>query len=192
MRITITKAPKGKDIEFSTQPQPQDFEVVYRTSEPCGMLGCWGPDVCNTQGVAVRFTSDSGYYLKKLGLWFMTNTSPGVHPEVVITLRNDRDDGINSMPGDSIYEEWTLRISAENWIPVCEQLESVRTPYLEKGTGYWIVAESGEPCGDDGVWAMAGSSAGFSAYNDGPGTPWSQGGEGAVPATIVWGIPPVE
>ncbi len=192
MRIIITKAPKGREIEFSAQSQPQDFEVVYQTSEPCGMLGCWGPDVCNTQGVAVRFTPDSGYFLKKLGLWFMTNSSPGVQPEVTITLRNDRNDGINSVPGDNIHEEWNLKVSAENWIPVCEQLESGRNPYLEKGARYWIVAESGEAGGDDGVWVMAGSSAGFSAYNDGPGTPWKPGSEGGVPATIVWGIAAVQ
>lgn len=57
---------------------------------------------------------------------------------------------------------------------------------------YWLAAESEVACGDDGVWNMAGVGTGFSAIGGGPGAPWTPGGEGAVPATIVWGIPPVE
>jgi hypothetical protein len=56
---------------------------------------------------------------------------------------------------------------------------SKRTPLLEPGTNYWIVAESNAPDGEDGVWVMAAEGAGFSS-NTQNGS-WQDGAEGAVP-----------
>jgi hypothetical protein len=189
MRMLVTTS--GERNAASLKGVAPNYEVVYETAEPCGILGCWGPDVCQTQSVAVRFEPQLGYYLKRLGLWFMSNASPGDQPEVIVTLRNDKSGGSDSMPGDQILERWTLKVTAHGWTPVREELESVATPYLEKGHRYWVTAESNAVCGDDGVWTVAGEGTGFSTIGGGPGKPWTPGGEGAVPATIVWGIQPV-
>ncbi|HSS52752.1 MAG TPA: hypothetical protein VLX28_27740 [Thermoanaerobaculia bacterium] len=190
MRILATTA--GERSAASVKAPDPNYSVIYETARPCGVIPCWGADVCQTQSVAVRFEPRSGHYLKRIGLWFMSNAVPGDQPEVTVTLRNDRSSGAESMPGDQILERWTLKVTAHGWTPVREELESAKTPYLEAGVKYWLAAESEAVCGDDGVWNMAGEGAGFSAIGAGPGRPWTPGHEGAVPATIVWGIPPVK
>src|SRR5262249_42375176 len=121
MRMLVTTSGKSAGSPQTTAP---NYEVIYETAAPCGDLGCWGPDVCQTQSVAVRFEPRSEYYLKRLGLWFMSNASPGEHPEVVVTLRNDKTQGSDSMPGDRILERWILKVTAHGWTPVREELES--------------------------------------------------------------------
>ena len=189
MRMLVTTS--GKQSAAAPQAAAPIYEVIYETADPCGDLGCWGPDVCQTQSVAVRFEPRSEYYLKRLGLWLMSNASPGEQPEVVVTLRNDKTQGSDSMPGDRILERWILKVTAHGWTPVREEIESAVTPLLEKGQRYWVAAESAAACGDDGVWVVAGEGTGFSAIGGGPGKPWEPGHEAAVPATMVWGIPPV-
>jgi hypothetical protein len=189
MRMLVTTS--GEKNAAPSHAAEPNFEVVYETAPPCGVLGCWGPDVCQTQSVAVRFEPKLGYYLKRLGLWLMSNAAPHEQPEVVVTLRNDKSTGSDSMPGDQILERWVLKVTAHGWNPVREELASVASPYLEEGHRYWVAAESTAACGDDGVWVVAGEGTGFNTIGGGPGKPWTPGIEAAVPATIVWGIQPV-
>jgi hypothetical protein len=192
MRCIITRADQSSKGEVPLEEQPPEYEVVYRTHDPFGgPFSPWGPDVCEKQSVAVRFSVNFDCYLKRLGLWFMNNGSPGV-PEVTVTLRNDKSNENGSIPGNEIYETWTFKVSAVGWNPVREEFSSLKTPYLEKGVKYWIIAESDAVGGEDGDWVMAAIGTGFSTVNSGSGSPWQPGNEGAVPATIVWAIPPVK
>lgn len=192
MRCIITKTGEMPEAPVPLKEQPPEYQVVYETKDPFGgPFGLWGLDVSDNQSVAVRFSSNIGHYLKKLGLWFMNNGSPGV-PEVTVTLRNDKTDENGSIPGDEVYEEWKFKVSAVGWNPVREELTSEKTPLLEKDVKYWIVAESDAAGGEDGVWAMASTGIGFSTVNKGGNTPWQPGNESAVPSTIVWGSPSVK
>lgn len=186
MKLQITKTSNGQmaKLELITHP----FKIIYETSPPGGFFGYYGPDVCSYQSVAVRFTPQSAYQLKKLGLWFMNN-GPANIPVVRISIRPDLNREGNSVPDDQVLEEWKFNVVAQGWNPVFEELDSVNSPHLEKGTPYWIVAESKDHCEKGGVWVMAGESLGFSTVtNDGI---WQPGSEGAVPACVVWGVPPL-
>ncbi len=187
MQIIATRSDEYKTI-VPAIAQAREYEVVYETAPPGGDIGYYGPDVYKDQSVAVRFTPSQTYYLKKIGLWFMNNGDPGV-PEVTVTLRVDDNDGQRSIPGNRIFETWKFRVSAQGWNPVLEELISKSTPLLEPRTNYWLVAESDARNFENGVWVMAGQGTGFSAttYQG----DWQNGGEGAVPATMVRGIPPV-
>lgn len=185
LQITLSSADQQAPLKANTHP----FEIIYATTLPGGVIGYYGPDVCNTQSVAVRFIPTSSHYLKKIGLWFMNNGVPDL-PTIKVSLTNDKSIKENSMPGDKILEEWKFSVSAIGWRPLMEELNSAKSPFLEKDTSYWIVAEAEFPCHESGVWVMAGGNTGFSSVtNNGV---WQPGIEAAVPATMVWGLPPVE
>lgn len=167
-------------------------DVIYSTEDPFGgMFGLWGADVGLCQSVGLRFTPDGDYTLDRVGVWFMSNDFSGqTHPRVALTLRTDDDSvpGV-SIPSNNVLEAWTFNVTAIGWNPVLEIVDSTLHPLLEPGVNYWIVAESQVACGNDGVWNMASSGTGFTAYSLGYGQAWQPGGLGAVLATLVEGTP---
>jgi hypothetical protein len=161
-------------------------DVIYETDGPWGgPFGLWGPDVCMSQSVALRFTPDDEYTLDRVSVWFMNNSTTA-HPLVEVTLRPDDDSvpGV-SVPGTEFLERWGFNVSAVGWNPVLEVMDSVDHPRLEAGVHYWIVCESQAACGADGVWNFAAFGTGFTATSIGYGQPWQPGGSGAVVATII-------
>src|SRR4051794_30212541 len=158
MSILATTA--GEQNAASVKAPDLHYAVIYETANPCGIIPCVGLDVGQTQSVAVRFEPRSGHFLSRIGLWFMSNASPGDQPVVTVTLRNDRSSGSESMPGDQILERWSLRVTAHGWTPVREELDSARTPYLEGGVKYWLAAESEAVRENEGVWTLAGDGTG--------------------------------
>jgi hypothetical protein len=172
-------------------------DVVYATEDPFGgPFGLIGFDVCSHQSVAMRFTPSATYTLDRVRPWFMANDfACKIVPVVTITLRNDRTTPEGSFPGETVLESWTFDVSACGWNPVLENLESVLHPALHEGVQYWLMAESNDPCGLDGVWNWAQPDSGVMSIcnthpSDPPGTcEWTPASTGAVAAVIVEGTP---
>ncbi len=164
--------------------------VVYETNDPFGSpFGFVGFDVFEGQSVGVRFTPDGRHRLDRIGVWFMNNDFGGEHFDTVtLTLRDDGASGTGrSIPGTTIIESWSFRITAVGWDPKLETVVSALNPILEAGVNYWVVAEANVPPFTDPVWVWAARDSGYTSTTDSTTGEWQDGGEGAVAATIVEG-----
>ncbi|WP_170766668.1 hypothetical protein [Ruegeria lacuscaerulensis] len=183
MRQITTKSP-GTCGETVSHFDTSETDLVFSTAPPGGIFGYYGPDVCFSQSVAVRFKVKAKVTLSKIGIWLMNNGEPGV-PKIVISLREGSAD--DATPGEGAIEELPTVVSAVGWQPNLELVGATGTKVLRPEKKYWIVAESKTPCGESGVWTIASEGIGFSS-NTWLGE-WQPGGEGAIPALKVWGSP---
>ncbi len=166
--------------------------VVYETDDPFGgILGVYGFDVDSDQSVAIRFTPAQDYDLEAVQVWLWNNDPSGNPTEITLSIREDASLGaiIDSIPGDSRLETWTISIPYTGFAqPHLFECVSLRRSVLRTGRRYWIVAESDAPPGLNPVWAAGQPGVGFGAIRFPITGPW-QSHEGAVGATVIWGRP---
>lgn len=169
-------------------------DPIYETNGPFGgFFGVYGPDVSNSQSVGVRFTPSADYTLDLINMWFMNNDEfSNEDGFVTLTLRNDAQSLSGaSIPGETIYEEWTFQITALGWDPQVEGVISQVRPLLEAGVNYWIVAESEAPPRKNPVWCFAANDSGYMAVTTPGRGEWQDGGTGAVVTVLVEGDPQI-
>jgi len=162
-------------------------DVLYETSEPGGMFGYWGMDVFDGQSVGARFTVPEGsdVSLGRIGIYFMSNSVDFTPPVVHLSLQTDALDegGSETLPSGVVLESWDVTVTADGWDPVQEIAESTLLPTLQASRNYWVVAESADQAGDDGIWTFASSGTAY-ATTTYEGS-WQTAGEGAAPTLLV-------
>src|ERR1051326_7300582 len=99
-------------------------DVIYQTNDPFGgFFGLIGFDDSADQSVAVRFTPSADYTLDSVSVWFMNNSDTG-HGQVNLSLRNDTPGPGGTIPGNTIYDQWTFNVTALGWDPHLEVVNS--------------------------------------------------------------------
>jgi len=164
-------------------------DTIYETGNPFGgPFGLIGFDVFQEQKVAVRFTPNADFTLDRVSIWLMNNDGEGGHPPVTVSLRTDNA-AADSIPSDTILEQWQINVSAVGWDPQLEAMDSVTHPTLNAGVHYWIVAESDSGPFINGVWNWATNDSGMMSICNGDPCEWTPAGQSAVAATVIEGTP---
>lgn len=167
-------------------------DTIYATQDPFGgFLGINGPDVCESQSVATRFTPGADYTFDSFSVWLWNNDDSGAEPPITFTLRTDDGSNGESRPSTTILESWTLNVPNTGvFQPVEYSFDSIVNAELTAGVRYWIAAESPAQCGLDPVWAFAAEDSGVTTNTDFQTGEWYPAPEvGAVATLIVLGTP---
>lgn len=168
-------------------------DTIYATNDPFGgFLGINGPDVCEHQSVATRFTPGADYSFAGFSVWLWNNDDSGAEPQITFTLRMDDGSNGESRPSTTILETWTMNVPNTGVFQPAEfSFTSGTNAALTAGVRYWIAAASAAQCGLDPVWAWAANDSGVSTNTDiSTGGEWFPAPEvGAVCTLIVIGTP---
>lgn len=167
----------------STAARPEVLTLV-NTPAPGGFFGYWGADVFSGQRVAARFSVPAGsdVNLARVGLWLMNNSDAAQH-KLRVSVQTDALDegGASTLPSGRILARWVQPVTALGWNPVEQffRASPSKSPVLQGGRDYWVVAESRSPALVNPVWTFSKSGTGWSVFSLPDGT-WQTAGEGAA------------
>jgi hypothetical protein len=167
---------------------PAAADVIYQTNPPYfGPNGPPGFDLSDEQSVALRFTPDRDYTLDTIRMWIMSNNQVKVtHAPVRVEIRPSQEGG--NRPSQVVIEQMGFTVSALGWSPVLESVSSRLHPLLRAGTPYWVILHC-DLHENNPSWNWSEGSIGIIALSHGGQVNFTEGGEGAVTATIIEGTP---
>jgi len=163
-------------------PLVNEPAVLFDTGTPPDAFGIDGFDVSSEQSVSQRFFNNVDQTLASVEVWLMSNSAGAAQPSVNVSLREAAS--ASTPAGARTLESWAVKVTAKGWTPTRVFLNSTIFPELKFGVFYFVVLESNDKPGSDGVWSQSNTIAWGSMTANGA---WQQGGAGQAAAVKVVG-----